>query len=356
MAAFSLDKKLLMERLDVMRFPLVAAIVLIHSYSTTFAEMKPAAAFVRNFFSYGLASVAVPAFFFISGFLFFYEVEWSRPAFIKKVKTRFRTILIPYLFWNLAALTYMLYLQGVPRPNTAQFWYIQELAALILISPIFHLLHKNRVVSFVFLGLFLIIWMFFDWNNRLFPFFGNAMPILFFYAGSVIAVRKINPFALDKYGKKLGITLTAVCVLLFAADTLIKPPGVQLHDTGIITGLFAALFLSRFLVKDRVKPAFLWLGSASFFIFAFHQPLLGTQLEKVISMRMPANDLEMLAYYFSAPVIVTGIGLLVFKLLSTGAPRFTDVITGGRSDRKLLQKEPSSSQPEVKTGNPPATP
>jgi surface polysaccharide O-acyltransferase-like enzyme len=67
------------ERLDLIMFPLIVAIVFIHSYNRAYTTMGSAAMFVRNFISYGLSSIAVPTFFLISGFLFFYELELTCP-------------------------------------------------------------------------------------------------------------------------------------------------------------------------------------------------------------------------------------------------------------------------------------
>lgn len=56
------------------------------------------------FISRILASVAVPLFFFISGYLFFFRTTFSVDVYKKKLKSRIKTLLIPYLFWNFVVL------------------------------------------------------------------------------------------------------------------------------------------------------------------------------------------------------------------------------------------------------------
>lgn len=46
--------------------------------------------------------IAVPTFFLISGFLFFVNFqEWSWEGYKKKMSSRVKTLLIPYVFWNI---------------------------------------------------------------------------------------------------------------------------------------------------------------------------------------------------------------------------------------------------------------
>ena len=46
--------------------------------------------------------VAVPVFFIISGYFFFYQTKaFGKEAYSKKLRKRIKTLLIPYLLWNL---------------------------------------------------------------------------------------------------------------------------------------------------------------------------------------------------------------------------------------------------------------
>ena len=60
---------------------------------------------IRILFSEGFCRIAVPTFFLISGYLFFFKLEeWSTDIWFNKLKKRVRTLLIPYLLWNLIAI------------------------------------------------------------------------------------------------------------------------------------------------------------------------------------------------------------------------------------------------------------
>ena len=48
--------------------------------------------------------VAVPVFFIISGYFFFYQTKvFGKETYFKKLKKRIRTLLIPYFLWNLVS-------------------------------------------------------------------------------------------------------------------------------------------------------------------------------------------------------------------------------------------------------------
>ncbi len=65
-------------------------------------------------FKRGLLSAAVPIFFFISGYLFFLNVEnFNHHAYIKKLNKRLYSLLIPYIVWNIIYIGY----QFVSEPS-----------------------------------------------------------------------------------------------------------------------------------------------------------------------------------------------------------------------------------------------
>ena len=59
-----------------------------------------------------ITEIAVPVFFFFSGFLFFqcFKIE----DYGKKVKNRFFSLVVPYVFWNVVSTLYFVILTNVP--------------------------------------------------------------------------------------------------------------------------------------------------------------------------------------------------------------------------------------------------
>ena len=178
---------------DQLRFPLIILVVYIHSnmHPVDYGKIDFTSLDIGNIFdlcrlSIGtiISQIAVPIYFFISGFLFFNKMqEWDWYIYGKKIKRRINTLLVPYVIWNTIAilLASILFfrncgLQGVvsfvqdnnyidlfwsskktgiyrvneigmPTPMTFPYliplWYLRELMVMILLSPIFFVFFKK---------------------------------------------------------------------------------------------------------------------------------------------------------------------------------------------------------------------
>ena len=121
--------------------------------------------FIQAFFCQGINRIASPLFFIISGYLFFVNLTGQRSDFIRKVKKRFNTLIIPYLFWSLWGLLFYLVLQAFLPPSISftrglimdwdfaklmntifldpipyQLWYVRDLTVFALLSPLLYIL------------------------------------------------------------------------------------------------------------------------------------------------------------------------------------------------------------------------
>jgi surface polysaccharide O-acyltransferase-like enzyme len=84
-------------RLKALRFPLIVGVVFIHAYTTKVLlegghqagteHVDFAVSFVRNLISQGIARVAVPMFFLMSGYLFFQGYDGSMRAYRRKLQS-----------------------------------------------------------------------------------------------------------------------------------------------------------------------------------------------------------------------------------------------------------------------------
>ena len=99
--------------IDWLRFPLIVMVVFIHNPGLgdipdpveLCGENSLSAIdylnLLRISFSSVLPRIAVPAFFLISGCLFFARVRaWDNSVYRRKLQKRFATLLIPYVLWN----------------------------------------------------------------------------------------------------------------------------------------------------------------------------------------------------------------------------------------------------------------
>ena len=349
-------------RLNLLRFPLIVGVVFIHAYGSTavFAgneiginQTDFVTDFIRNFISNGIARIAVPLFFLISGYLFFAGFEWSKERYFVKLRARIKTLLIPFIFWNIVTLSIIAVAQAIPAtqiyfsgkspliagfssfdylnaivginrsPIAYQFWFIRDLMILVLLVPFIKIILK------VFPLQFLVI-VFICWFSGAWSFYApSSDAVLFFCVGAYLASMDKNLFAVDKYGSIL--VLLYLIIVTFDALFIKEPFNPYLHKFGIIFGILAALFMTKFLARtENIKSFILWLSSASFFVYAIHEPLL-TILKK-ISYKLVSPDTSslILFLYFFIPIVVIAFSIIAYRVLLGVAPKFASIVTGGR--------------------------
>lgn len=105
---------------SALRFPLIALIVVIHVTVVAPAEFPTAHATIALFQNV-LTRLAVPLFFFISGYFYFFKTEnFDGAAWRKKTRSRVKTLLVPYLVWNaISAVQFFLRWQFLPENAAA---------------------------------------------------------------------------------------------------------------------------------------------------------------------------------------------------------------------------------------------
>lgn len=345
-------------RLKLLNFPLIVGVVYIHAYSaeiifgTTLlgpAELDGVTDFIRKLMSQGIARLAVPLFFLVSGFFFFLDSHGQ--TMVEKLRTRFRTLLVPYIFWTLGFAAIRLIGQSLPgiapycgavalgdltpaalvdavfgftrAPEAYHFWFIRDLMLLMLFSPL--LQRVLRLCARPYLLVVFVAWIFGKWSLYI----PDVVGVLFFSFGGYCALRGYSLFAFDGYGR----WFVALFLPLLIADVLCYDAwyNVTLHRCTIVVGLVTVLYLSRFLLHhQRCENALLRLGGASFFVYAAHEPLLGivrTLAFQLLPLDLPA--VMLLLFLFLPPLVVAAL-VLVHRALIRLVPRGMRVITGGR--------------------------
>lgn len=352
------------ERMDMLRFPLIIGVVFIHAYgsnvnlkggSAGIQEIGFLSQFIQNFISQGIARVSVPLFFLMSGYLFFLGFNWTLEKYKRKVQNRVKTLVIPFVFWNLATMFFLLVAQSIPAtsvffsgsnqniatykvfdflnsllginkyPISYQFWFIRDLFVMVWISPIISALFLNRNISSIILACLFTLWFFNLWPIYI----PSIAAIFFFYLGAYLSNREFNLFALDNYGKIIAISYLGLLIL----DTLTKGYSYNgyIHNAGIIFGIMVAFYLSKYAIKNNaVKRTLLNLSGYSFFVFAIHEPAL-TVLKKIIyKFAEPSSDLAVIAFYLLIPATIILLSLATYQILNKIMPKALSIVSGGR--------------------------
>ena len=91
--------KYLSNKLKNMSLFMTFFVVILHSNNLENSSVLNVNTLVQNVIGQGIVRIAVPMFFVISGYLFFYKFKPSTEAFISKYKKRFKSLFIPYFIW-----------------------------------------------------------------------------------------------------------------------------------------------------------------------------------------------------------------------------------------------------------------
>ena len=373
---------LLSRTISFLRFPLTVAVVFIH-FSLTDGLMvhgvkhgldNPDWFFhIVNLCSEVLACIAVPLFYMFSGFLFFYRVDhFDRRVYVRKLQTRTRTLLLPFIVWNIIAVLWQLKcmlpgLSSFYRPvevhfslmrviNTFLFntgnsgiivgpqheadptgsypidvplWFLRDLMVMVICTPLIHWLIK-RAGMWVVIALG-VLWMSAALYIPLGCYIGMLLNAVFFFSmGAAFSIGKadfVQKFRRFGWAPPLYVVMAIIDTLTKGADF-----NIYIHRAGILVGMVAIVNISSRLIENgrlKVNPT---LAGSSFFIFAMHYLLIGDTGKFTFTMlHVPENNpIAMLALYFAVPIVVTAACLAMYVLLKRYLPWLCNLLSGGR--------------------------
>lgn len=352
---------------DILRFPLIIGVIFIHNYGIgegtefVYAQSHNSLFYITNqLFSQILGRIAVPIFFLMSGYLFFYKTEFNLIIYKKKLISRIKSLLIPYIFWNTAFVVIYFLVDKIPLissffqnsadynfryfiecfvgkveenqnmsyPAAYQFWFIRDLIVMVIFSPLIHLLLVySKKIGIIILGLF--------W------YFGLTLPFLGVYGFSSIALFFFSLGAYFSINRKNLVTICSVfgsyfyilyAILVFT-DLITIGSDIHkfIHNAGIIIGIICCFNLSSYFINCKGFKINTYLSKASFFVFAIHDPWVLSTLRKIINrLFYYRDDFSMVLMYLIEIVATIYLSLLIYKILKRTMPRFTAIISGGR--------------------------
>ena len=365
--------------ISLLRFPLTFLVVMQHCRGEIVMSplwngctMKNLHVALKVLFSGGLSLIAVPAFFFISGYLFFRNVNhWNKENYVEKLKKRMRSLLIPYLLWNILCIplvcfsTYFEHFSQAPLlavqeylssirwlhifwdqtvttldiPNLLGFhaiyvapllgtmWYVRDLIIMVVPSPLVWLLIKKtrKYGIAVFTLLFLLrIWP---------PITLNGISAYFFTLGAWFSISR-KSLTIPKALQVPVSVIAALCLCWFVASGGNEQYiGWQLTPLFLLTGVLTTFFVANYLAyhHPRIKtPAIL--SDSSFFVYALHIEFalpIGFFISKMVTLQA-THPLVMTIRYLLTPFIIYALCVAVYAVMKRTIPRILFLLTGNR--------------------------
>lgn len=350
-----MDKDLLLSKtISWLRFPMIVGVVVLHVDIPLAAERATIFGEFVFFVRCCLADLAVPLFFFISGFLFFYKTHFCWETYKKKLHRRFYSLVIPYFFWILAFMVMTLAIQmflpslnnrkllseyslgeffnsfwnysglGYGCPMLSFLWFLRNLIVMVFFTPVVYGLIKCTRGLII---LFMIVCYIFNYS---FGIVGFPKSWLFFSFGAFFSIYRIN--FVEKcerlYSFFMPLGLSLLLLMLVLHDNALDNP--VFNRAYLVMMIFVAISLvARYVERSQGGNMLPILTEGAFFVYLFHGFYINP-LNSLYSHIVPINSLTGILGYFIITFLVCAFAIIIFYLLKRFVPKFCSVICGGR--------------------------
>jgi surface polysaccharide O-acyltransferase-like enzyme len=303
--------------------------------------------FLKEFISQGIARVAVPLFFLISGFLFFYNFKIE--YLLTKLKKRFYTIFIPYFLW--AMFPYLLWML-VPTldlfdyssftfnsfvyktwlssmPTNYPLWFLKDLIVLILFSFFIYFIVSKIKLFYISLFIIYIYWIF----KIDVYFLDSAEPLLFYLLGAYIALQKQSLLYLKVSKDRIKI-LSLLYITLLLIKFLLIVNGYTISNSYFLfifnknLLLFEVVVVWLLLDNYQIKNLF-FLSPFLFLIYLSHSSIIEI-FSALIIKYIEINTINYIIIYLFTPIVTIAIIYLAGLLMKKIIPNISKFILGGR--------------------------
>ena len=334
---------------------LIIGVIFIHSFSTVPAEPISTLMHIKVFFSFVLPRIAVPVFFMYSGFFYFKGEPFMLKTYIKKIKRRFFTLVIPYFLWcmitafaiiwqtsycnmnfieiidklfwgsSVSGTTgqYILYEMPKVAPIDGPLWFVRDLFIICLITPVLYKIIKNVVGGVFCISIMLLAFVFTDTDK--YPYIGIDN-VSFFMIGAFLSIHEI-----PIYLKKSLIRFILLCCFFFSLylsyHLYQSQYSVYTRHLYIVSAILMIIVLPS--IKSKYQK-FLEPGLI-FFIFCAH--IIVIDYLTIITYRLSfvLSELFNTILYMMQPLLCAVICMYIYKMMQNKLPCILNYLIGNRT-------------------------
>ena len=303
--------------ISALRLPLIVLVTYAHSYGgvaegySLIGSGWDSYEVLKIVMSQTLVKVAMPTFFVMSGYLFFANVEkFNKEIYQQKLWRRIKTLLIPYIIWNLlmAAKLKMFSLSIFWTPANMPLWFLRDLMIVSLLTPIIYIGVKK--LGYWLFVLLLPIYLTGIWAIQ--PGL-NPYAICFFTLGAFLSIREMNLIDTCLKLEKSAYTLTIVLALVM----ILSYPSVAYSLLLLcfrVVSVMAAFCLAYRIFSRTNKRIPKTVCDASYFIFLAHYvfffSLIDDTFFSLFGMSMPS----LCIHYLLCPLLKVAIFIATYYL------------------------------------------
>lgn len=321
-----------------LRFPMIVLVTFAHSYgrvddgySLLFSDFDTYQ-FLKLLVSQTLVKVAVPVFFIISGYLFFANVsEWNLTVYKQKMLRRVKTLLLPYLIWNLLMAiklktfswsVFWVYISKagmqtdwlghenwMTAPANMPLWFLRDLMVVSMLTPIIYIVLRRwgkvvlPILTLVYLS-----------GVGAFAVPGLSMYAVFFFSlGAFLGIRK----------QDLVATMQHIEVSAYLTASLLAVAMICSYHTAVfsslmlcfrIVGAVAVFCLVQRILShsDRRLPDVVC--DSSYFIYLAHYVFFLSFLDDAFFRLFGQSEASQSIHYLLCPLLKVALFVAVYAI------------------------------------------
>lgn len=325
------------EVISQLRFPMIVLVTFAHSYGSISADYSLLTSewntyeFLKLCLSQTLVKVAMPVFFIMSGYLFFSNVEeWNLNIYREKIFRRVKTLLIPYLIWNLLMAVKLKTFswnifwtfwshagvqtdwlgneQLMTAPINMPLWFLRDLMIVSLLTPIIYI--GVRKLGIWLIGILTVIYL--SGISAFVPGL-SAYAVYFFTFGAFLSIRKMD----------LIISLRRLEIPAYVLSLILGVAMLISFGTTIFSSLMLAFRLAGaiavFCIASRILshsanrlPKLLC--DSSYFIFLAHYVFFFSFIDAVYFSLLGSSTVSMCFHYLLCPLLKVSIFVAVYAV------------------------------------------
>ena len=360
---------------DWLRFPLIVLVAYIHYYGP---EIQPKDDIGTDIYKYLMILMshvitrsAVPTFFLISGFYFFSKSDFNMDVYKKKILSRIRTIVVPYILWitTFILLTVGIKLAGClikgnsfdgilmffndngwlniywncnewagrydwagylhynTSPILTHLWYLRDLCIMFIISPILYMCIRK-------FGMWFISILFFCDTSGFMPQIpGGSCGILYFSIGAYLAINNKNIVEVtQKYKNTAYISTIALLPLMTFYDGRYTDVGNILYPFWVFVLMVSYINIAATIVSRGWLRQPASMPKSSFFIYCLHAMFVMGYCGRFMMKVIPSDNWFLASVrYMLVPLLCVAICYAIYIIMNRYTPKLLAVLTGNRN-------------------------
>ncbi len=320
-----------------LRLPMIILVTFAHSYGKVAEGYALLASewntyeFLKLLMSQTLVKVAVPIFFIISGYLFFANIKaWSLKVYKAKMLRRIKTLLIPYIIWNLLMAVKLKtfswnifwvfwYPAGIQTdwlgqeqlmtaPANMPLWFLRDLIMVSIVTPIIYIL--VRMAGY---WLMVVLTVFYLSGVCAFVPGFSAYAVFFFTFGAFYGIRKVDLIENLRRYEWLAYGLSIILALAMML-TYHTPVFSSLMLCFRLVGAIAVFCLASRALASTTKRLPSLVCNSAYFVYLAHYVFFFSFIDTAFFALFGTSTMGLSIHYLLCPIVKASILVFAYTI------------------------------------------